>query len=93
MNAIFHSAFYKFVPLDEPDRLVADLRALAMTHNLLGSILVATEGINGMVAGMENDVDGFQAALLSDARFVAMPFKRSTCKTAPFGRLKVYKKP
>lgn len=93
MNTIFHSAFYKFVPLDEPDRLVADLRALAMTHNLLGSILVATEGINGMVAGMENDVDGFQAALLRDARFASMPFKRSPCKTAPFGRLKVYKKP
>jgi UPF0176 protein len=93
INTICHSAFYKFVPLEEPDRLVADLRALAMTHNLLGSILVATEGINGMVAGAENDVDGFQAALLSDARFAGMPFKRSPCKTAPFGRLKVYKKP
>ncbi len=92
-NIIFHSAFYKFVPLEEPDRIVADLRALAMTHNLLGSILVATEGINGMVAGAENDVDKFQAALLNDTRFAGMPFKRSPCKTAPFGRLKVYKKP
>jgi UPF0176 protein len=93
INTIFHSAFYKFVPLDDPDQVVADLRALAMTHNLLGSILVASEGINGMVAGASNDVDGFQAALLSDARFAGMPFKRSPCKTAPFGRLKVYKKP
>jgi UPF0176 protein len=93
INTIFHSAFYKFVPLDDPDQVVADLRALAMTHNLLGSILVATEGINGMVAGAENDVEGFQTALLSDARFAGMPFKRSLCKTAPFGRLKVYKKP
>jgi UPF0176 protein len=93
INTIFHSAFYKFVPLDDPDQVVADLRALAMTHNLLGSILVATEGINGMLAGAENDVDGFQAALLGDIRFADMPFKRSPCKTAPFGRLKVYKKP
>jgi UPF0176 protein len=93
INTIFHSAFYKFVPLDDPDKVVADLRALAMTHNLLGSILVAAEGINGMVAGAENDVDGFQAALLSNARFAGIPFKRSPCKTAPFGRLKVYKKP
>ncbi len=92
-ETIYHSAFYKFVPLDDPDHVVADLRALAMTHNLLGSILVATEGINGMVAGAENDVDSFQAALLNDARFAGMPFKRSPCVTAPFGRLKVYKKP
>lgn len=92
-NTIFHSAFYKFVPLVDPDKVVADLRALAMTHNLLGSILVATEGLNGMVAGMENDVDGFQGALLSQTRFAGMPFKRSLCTTAPFGRLKVYKKP
>lgn len=93
MNIIFHSAFYKFVPLDDPDKVVAELRALAMTHDLLGSILVASEGINGMVAGAETDVDSFQTALLSDARFTGMPFKRSLCKTAPFGRLKVYKKP
>jgi UPF0176 protein len=93
INTIFHSAFYKFVPLVDPDKVVADLRALAMTHNLLGSILVATEGINGMVAGMENDVDGFQGALLAQTRFVGMLFKRSLCTTAPFGRLKVYKKP
>ena len=92
-ETIYHSAFYKFVPLHDPDRLVANLRALAMTHNLLGSILVATEGINGMVAGTENDVDSFQAAMLNDARFEGMPFKRSPCVTAPFGRLKVYKKP
>ncbi len=90
---IHHSAFYKFVPLSHPDRVVADLRALAMRFDLLGSILVATEGINGMVAGREENVDAFQSALLSDAHFAAMLFKRSACKTPPFRRLKVYKKP
>ncbi len=90
---IHHSAFYKFVPLANPDQVVADLRALAMRCDLLGSILVATEGINGMVAGREENVDAFQSALLDDAHFTAIPFKRSTCKTPPFRRLKVYKKP
>ena len=93
VNTLCHCAFYKFVPLDEPEQVVTDLRSLAVTHNLLGSILVATEGINGMVAGIETDVDKFQDALLGDARFAGTPFKRSPCKTAPFGRLKVYKKP
>lgn len=88
---IHHSAFYKFVPLDDPDEIITYLRSL--TTGLLGSILVATEGINGMVAGTPGQLDAFQAALLTHPLFSAMPFKRSECKTAPFGRMKVYRKP
>ena len=94
-EATFHIAFYKFVPLDDPDGVVAHLRLL--TANLLGSILVASEGINGMLAGTSAQLDAFQHALLEDAyfagKFAGIAFKRSACKTAPFGKMKVYKKP
>ena len=94
-EATFHIAFYKFVPLDDPDGVVAHLRLL--TANLLGSILVASEGINGMLAGTNAQLDAFQHALLEDAyfagKFAGIAFKRSACKTAPFGKMKVYKKP
>lgn len=94
-QAIVHIAFYKFVALDDPDGIVTHLRLL--TENLLGSILVASEGINGMLAGTAADLDAFQHALVEDpyfaARFAGIVFKRSACKTAPFGKMKVYKKP
>ena len=44
---LWHSAFYKFVVLDDPDALVLQLRAL--TQALLGSVLVAEEGLNGVL--------------------------------------------
>ena len=89
--SIHHIAFYKFVPLDDPDEIITYLRSL--TTDLLGSILVATEGINGMVAGTPRQLDAFQKSLLAHPCFGEMPFKRSECKTAPFGRMKVYRKP
>ncbi len=93
--AIVHIAFYKFVALDDTDGVVAHLRLL--TENLLGSILVASEGINGMLAGSPLQLDDFQQALQTDAyfagKFEGIAFKRSACITAPFGKMKVYKKP
>ena len=94
-NEIAHTAFYKFVTLDDADGVAAHLRVLA--ENLLGSILVASEGINGMLAGSPTALDAFQHALVNDAyfagKFVGIAFKRSACNTAPFGKMKVYKKP
>ncbi|MEY4580714.1 MAG: hypothetical protein RL701_5417 [Pseudomonadota bacterium] len=88
-----HDAFYKFVRLDEDDvsRVVAILREL--TQGLLGTILVAKEGINGMLAGQAPALDAFQQALAHDPRlggvFGAIEIKRSPCAIAPFQRMKV----
>jgi UPF0176 protein len=89
-SPLWHSAFYKFVVLDDPDAVVLQLRAL--THALLGSILVAEEGINGVLAGRAADLDAFEAALATDPRFIGIAFKRSACTTPPFGRLKIHRK-
>jgi len=92
---IAHIAFYKFVSLEDPESVVVHLQAL--TENLLGSILVASEGINGMLAGSPTELDAFQDALIGDAffadKFAGIAFKRSACTTAPFGKMKVYRKP
>ncbi len=88
---ILHTAFYKFVALDDVDAMVEDLRAL--TAHLHGSVLVAPEGINGMLAGSEVELDGIEQILLSMPPFAGMVFKRSECKTVPFRKMKVHKKP
>ena len=91
---LFHIAFYQFVELKDPDVVVARLREL--TRHLLGSILVAREGINGVLAGEAPALDAFQQALLDDPCFdhcfAGIVFKRSACITRPFGRIKVHKK-
>jgi UPF0176 protein len=88
---LIHSAFYKFVKLDNAEAVAVQLRALA--GNVNGSILVADEGINGMVAGEFEAVRSFEAALTTDARFADIHFKHSACKTPPFRRMKVHVKP
>lgn len=93
-DAVFHIAFYKFVRLADPDGVAAALRMLASA--LLGSVLVAEEGINGTLAGNVDALDRFEHALKTDPRFAGafgdIVFKRSACKTAPFARLKIHRK-
>ena len=87
---VFHTAFYKFVLLDDPDAVVAQLHLL--TQSLTGSILVAPEGINGMLAGPGALLDAFERALQQDEKFAGIVFKRSECKTVPFRKLKIRRK-
>ena len=93
--ALLHSAFYRFVPLADPPAVAEALRALARA--LHGSIVVASEGINGTVAGASVAVVAFEAALqgpdVLDGALRGMPFKHSACVVEPFGRLKVSVKP
>lgn len=95
---LVHTAFYKFVQLHQPEDVAALLRTLLLQRfgGLTGSILVAAEGINGMLAGTMDAVDGIEQALQQDpafaGAFTGMVFKRSACTTAPFGKLKVHVK-
>lgn len=90
-QALEHAAFYRFVHLDDPHAVARWLREL--TAPLAGSILLATEGINGMVAAPVVALDAFEAALVADRRFAGIDFKRSACETIPFRRMKVRVKP
>ena len=46
-----HSAFYRFVPLADPPGLAHTLRRQAEQLGLLGTIVVAAEGVSGALAG------------------------------------------
>lgn len=90
----FHDAFYKFVHLEDTSAVAAALREA--TAQLLGSILVAHEGINGMLAGTAEALDGFRHTLATDPRFGGcfsdIAYKRTACITPPFKRMKVHEK-
>ena len=94
--SLLHTAFYKFTHLANPEQVGVLLRELVTQQQaggLTGSILVAGEGINGMLAGTPQAVDRIETALLNDpafaGAFTGMVFKHSDCSTRPFGKLKV----
>jgi UPF0176 protein len=96
-RSLLHSAFYRFVPLVDPEAAAQELRELGSALGLGGSIIVATEGVNGTVAGIAAQVEEFEqslcnGAVLQDA-LRGLNFKRSTCSQPPFGRFKVSVKP
>ncbi len=94
-NALWHDAFYHFVRLDDPYAVIEVLKDI--TQDLQGSILVAHEGINGMLAGSKDQLNAFRKDLIEDLRlfgkFSGIDYKRSECKTIPFHHLKIKYKP
>ena len=47
------AAFYRFLDVADPQALRDALQAVCDEQKLLGTILVATEGVNGTIAGSE----------------------------------------
>ena len=86
-------AAYKFVRVDDPDALALQLRAQAGSCALLGTVLVAREGLNLFLAGSDAGIESFLDALFADPRFVDIGVKRSRSDGQPFARLKVKVKP
>jgi UPF0176 protein len=88
-TALLHCSFYKFAPLGDPQAVAARLKVLS--GEVTGSILLATEGINGMVAAKPEALEAFEKALLSefDGAFAGMQFKHSACVTKPFKHMRV----
>lgn len=84
-----HLAAYIFTPIDAPQALADALRARAEALELLGTVLVAGEGVNLFLAGAEAAIDAFLQALHADPRFDGLSVKRSVCAQPPFARLKV----
>ena len=86
-------AAYRFVAVDDPAVLADGIRSQARQARLLGSVIVAPEGVNLFLAGAANAVGAFIAWLRHDARFAAIVVKRSRSRARPFARLKVKVKP
>ena len=90
---ITNVSFYRFVAVDEPDELALRVRGKCEELDLRGKVVVAPEGMNGMLAGVTADVDAWEAWVRGDPRFDAMSLKRSTCEDPPYPKLTVKVKP
>ena len=82
-------AIYKFVPLPDYRDLRDKLAQVCTQQKLLGTILLAAEGINGTIAGKEANIRAFLSYLEQDARFDNLSLKESWSPDNPFLRMKV----
>lgn len=89
MKSVLNVSAYRFVPIDDPHALRSALAPRARAHGLLGTILLAGEGINLFLAGDASAVRAFMLELGADARFAGMEAKESWSARQPFGKLLV----
>jgi len=87
------AAFYQFTALPDFRELREPLRAFCAGLGLKGSVLLATEGINGTLAGCEDGIATLVAELREGALFGGrldnLELKFSRAEAMPFGRMKV----
>ena len=83
------AALYKFVSLDDIDGLRQTFQQLCDKNQILGTILLAEEGINGTIAAPRNGMTRFLNWLEADGRFDQLSLKFSFSPEQPFLRMKV----
>ncbi|MCH1542614.1 MAG: rhodanese-related sulfurtransferase [Alphaproteobacteria bacterium] len=88
-SPIVVSAFYKFVALEDYEALRAPLLTMCKKHGVLGTILLAREGINGTVCGTHEAISALLAYFGKDARFADIQPKYSFAEEPAFHRMKV----
>src|SRR5687767_10392397 len=81
--------FYKYVAIADPEGFAASQRELCSALGLKGRVLIATEGINGTLAGGRAAVERYVAALRADERFAGIGMKISTGDAQTFPKLVV----
>ena len=83
------AALYKFAPLKADAALQDEIRDLCVTEQVFGTLLLASEGINGTIAGPDGGVHAVLARLRALPGFSELEHKESRAETQPFLRMKV----
>lgn len=81
--------FYKYVPIADPQAFAGEQRELCVSLGLKGRVLIATEGINGTLAGSTEAINQYTARLNADERFADVSFKTSAGDETTFPKLVV----
>lgn len=87
--ALVVATFYKFVRLPDYAAMQGRLLDYCTSFDIRGTILLATEGINGTIAGPRQAIDAVLAYLRTDPRLADLEHKESFAEGLPFERFKV----
>ena len=88
-NEILVATLYKFVEINNLLSLQDNLYNICEENNIMGTILIADEGINGTISGKHNEIKETISSLTSDDRFSNIEIKYSSTDKQPFHRMKV----
>ncbi len=83
------AAFYQFVDFKDFENSQGPILECAKANQVMGTILLAHEGINGTVAGPQAGVRALLDFIRSDHRFHTLEHKESWATENPFYRMKV----
>lgn len=82
-------AMYKFVTLNDYQEIKPKLLKVMEDNKIKGTLLLATEGINGTVAGTREGINALLKWLKADERLSDISYKESFTEDMPFNRTKV----
>lgn len=83
------AALYHFTRFDDPSALREPLLSVCKTHGIMGTLLLAKEGINGTVAGDRAGIDALLKHIRSLPGCADLEHKESSATQPPFHRMKV----
>lgn len=89
MSKIVVAALYRFVRLPDHESLRQPLLEQMKQHAVRGTLLLASEGINGTIAGSRQGIDALLDFLRSVPALASLTHKESFCDQMPFRRTKV----
>src|SRR4051812_15660119 len=83
------AALYRFTRLEDAASLCAPLERLCRMERIRGTLLLASEGINGTIAGSPEAIALVLAHIRALPDCAELDVKLSTAETMPFHRMKV----
>jgi len=83
------AALYQFAELPDYASLQAPLLQACLENDVFGTIVLASEGINGTIAGARSGIDAVVSQIRKDERLRQLQYKESHAATMPFHRMKV----
>jgi len=83
------AALYRFARLDSLMQLRASLQQLCRDHGIKGTLLIATEGVNGTIAGTKDGIASILGHIRTWPDCADLDVKVSWAGTLPFHRMKV----
>ncbi|WP_282609931.1 rhodanese-related sulfurtransferase [Pelagibius sp. Alg239-R121] len=89
MSDFVVAALYKFAPLPDFVALREPLVKICRQNAVMGTLLLAEEGLNGTIAGTRTGIDAVLAYLRADSRLSDLEHKESRSEKMPFHRMKV----
>lgn len=81
--------FYKYTYINNQEKFKEEQFNLCRSLNLLGTILVAKEGINGCLSGKVEDLKKYKKTLTKNKKFSDIKFKEGPTNKHTFKRLHV----